>query len=66
MDELPLQRRINFLISEESLEMIFSRYTESFEVPLDNSKVGGENIEDFAKKDIMNIFHENQQNNVTN
>ena len=39
MDEDPLQRRIYFLIFVESLDMIFSQYTETFEVLLDYLKI---------------------------
>ena len=50
MDEDPLQRRIYFLTFAESLEMIFSQYTETCEVLLDYPKIGGDDIiEDFAK-----------------
>ena len=38
MDEDPLQRRIYFLTFVESLEMIFSQYTETCEVILDYPK----------------------------
>ena len=38
MDEDPLQRRIYFLSFVESLEMIFSQYTETCEVLLDYPK----------------------------
>ena len=51
MDEDPLQFRIYFLTFVESLEMIFSQYTETCEVLLDYSKIGGGDvIEDYAKK----------------
>ena len=50
MDEDPLQRRIYFLTFVESLEVIFSQYTETCEVLLDYPKIGGGNIiEDYAK-----------------
>ena len=39
MDEDPLQCRIYFLIFVESLEMIFSQYTETCEVLLDYPKI---------------------------
>ena len=53
MDEDPLQRRIYFLTFVESLEMIFSQYTETCEVLLDYPKIGGgDNIEDYEKKAI--------------
>ena len=59
MDEDPLQRQIYFLTFVESLEMIFSKYTEICEVILDYPKIGGDDIEDYAKKAIRNILHEN-------
>ena len=60
MDEDPLQRRIYFLTFVESLEMIFSQYTETCEVLLDYPKIGGDDIiEDYAKKAISNLLHAN-------
>ena len=59
MDEDPLQRRIYFLIFVESLEMIFSQYIENFEVIIDYPKIGGDDIEDYEKKSIRNLLHEN-------
>ena len=60
MDEDPLQRRIYFLTFVESLEMIFSQYTETCEVLLDYPKIGGDDIiEDYAKKAIRNLLHAN-------
>ena len=60
MDEDPLQRRIYFLAFVESLEMIFSKYTETCEVLLDYPKIGGDDdIEDYAKDAIRNILHAN-------
>ena len=60
MDEDPLQRRIYFLTFVESLEIIFSQYTETCEVILDYPKIGGDDIiEDYAKKAIRNILHAN-------
>ena len=51
MDEDPLQRRIYFLTFVESLEMIFSQYTETCEVLLGYPKIGGDDIiEDYAKR----------------
>ena len=56
MDEDPLQRRIYFLTCVESLEMIFSQYTETCEVLLDYPKIGGDDIiEDFVKR-LSGIF----------
>ena len=57
MDEDPLQRRIYILIFVESLEMIFSQYTENCEVIIDYPKIGGDYIEDYSKKAIRNILH---------
>ena len=40
--------------------MIFSQYTETWEVLLDYPKIGGDDvIEDYAKKATRNILHEN-------
>ena len=52
MDEDPLQRRVYFLTFIESLEMIFSRYTETCEVLLYYPRMGGEDIKDFAKMSL--------------
>ena len=58
MDEDPLQRRIYFLTFVESLEMIFSQYTETCEVLLDYPKIGGDDIiENYAEKAIRNLLH---------
>ena len=59
MDEDPLQRRIYFLTFVELLEMIFSQCTETCEVLLDYTKMGGDDVEDFSKKAIWNPFHAN-------
>ena len=60
MDWDPLQRRMYFLTFVESLEMIFSQYTETCEVLLDYPKIGGDDIiGDFAKKTIRNLLHAN-------
>ena len=60
MDEDPLQRQICFLAFIDSLDMIFSQYRETFEVLLDYPKIGGGGvIEDYAKKAIMKLLHEN-------
>ena len=57
MDEEPLQHRINFLTFVESLEMIFSQYTETCEVLLDYPKIGGDDIiEDYEKKCYQGSF----------
>ena len=39
--------------------MIFSQYTENCEVIIDNTKIGGDYIEDYAKKSISNPLHAN-------
>ena len=57
MDEDPLQRRMNFLTFVESLETIFSQYTEICEVIIDYPKIGGDDIEDYSKKAIGNILY---------
>ena len=60
MDEDPLQRRIYFLTLVESLDMISSQYTETFEVLLYYPKIGGDDIiEDFSKKAIRNLLQAN-------
>ena len=60
MDEDPLQRRIYFLTFVESLEIIFSQYTENCEVLLDYLKIGGDDIiEDYEKKAIIKLLHVN-------
>ena len=59
MDEDPLQRRICFPTFVESLEMILLQHTETCEVILDYPKIGGDDIEDFTKKAIRDILHEN-------
>ena len=59
MDKDPLQRRIYFLTFVESLEMIFSQYTETCEVLLDDPKTGGEYIEAFENNSIRNLLHTN-------
>ena len=59
MDEDPLQRQIYFLTFVESLEMIFSQFTENFEVILVSTKIRVDDIEDYTKKSIRNILHSN-------
>ena len=59
MDENPLQRQIYFLTLVESLDMILSQYKETCEVIKDYPKIGGPDIEDYAKNSIRNILHEN-------
>ena len=39
--------------------MIFSQYTETCEVITDYPKIGGNGIEDYAKRAIMNLLHAN-------
>ena len=46
MDEDLLQRRIYFLTFVESLEITFSQYTDSCEVIIDDTKKGGDDIEE--------------------
>ena len=60
MGEDPLQRRIYFLTFIESLDMIFSHYRENCEVLSYYTKIGGGDvIEDYTKKAIRNLLHEN-------
>ena len=60
MDEDPLQLRIYFLTFIESLEMIFSQYTETCEVLLYYPQIGGDDvIEDYEKKATRNLLHAN-------
>ena len=59
MDEDPLQRRIYFLTFIDSLDMIFSQYRETCEVLIDYPKIGGDDVEDYAKKAIRNLLHAN-------
>ena len=59
MDEDPLQRRIYFLTFLESLEMIFSQYTETCEIIIDYSKIGGDDIEYYSKNSIRNLLYAN-------
>ena len=55
MDEDPLQRRIYFLAFIDSLDMIFSQYRETCEIFLDYPKIGGDDVEDYAKR-LSEIF----------
>ena len=60
MDEGPLHRWIYFFTFIDSLEIIFSKYTETCEVLLDYPKIGGDDvIEDYSKKAIRNLLHSN-------
>ena len=59
MEEDALQHRIYFLTFVESLELIFSQYTETCEVLLDYPKIGGVDIKDVSKKAIRNLLHAN-------
>ena len=60
MYEDPLQCRIYFLTFIESLQMIFSQYTENCEVLLDYPKIEGNDIiEDCEKNAIRNLLHAN-------
>ena len=59
MNEDPLQRRIYFLTFIHSLDMIFSQYRETCEVLIDYPKIGGYHVEDYAKKAVRNLLHDN-------
>ena len=60
MDEDPLQRRIYFLTFIDLLDMIFSQYRETFQVLLDDPKIGGDGvIEDYEEKAIRNLLFAN-------
>ena len=59
MDEDPLPCRIYFLTFLDSLEMIFSQYKDTCEVILDYPKTEEDAIEDYEKKAIRDILHEN-------
>ena len=59
MDEDPLKHRIYFLTFVESLKIIFSLYTETCDVLIDYSKIGGDDIEDDEKNAIRNLLHAN-------
>ena len=60
MDKDLLQRRIYFLTFKDLLDMIFSKYRETFQVLLDYPKIGGGGvIESYAKKAIRNLLHAN-------
>ena len=50
MDEDPLRRQIYFLTFLESMEMVFSQYTETCEVIIDYPKIGWDDIEDYLKR----------------
>ena len=52
MDEDLLQCRIYSLTFAESLDMIFSQYTETCEVILDDPKIRGDDIEDDKKSSL--------------
>ena len=52
MDEDTLHRRIYFLTFVESLDIIFSKYTETCEVIIDYPKIGGDDIEDYEKRSL--------------
>ena len=59
MDEDPFQRQIYFLIFVESLETIFSHYTDTCVVVLDYPEIRGKDISKFKKEAIRNILHAN-------
>ena len=50
LDEDPLQRRIYFLTFIDSLNMVFSKYRETYEVIRDYPKLEGGNIKEYEKK----------------
>ena len=52
MDEDPIQRRIYYVTFVESLEMIFSQYTETCEFLLNYPKIGGDDIQGFEKRPL--------------
>ena len=56
MNEDPLQCRIYFLTFVESLEMIFSQYTETCEVLLDDPKIGGDDVIEYDSKRLPGTF----------
>ena len=39
--------------------MIFSQYRETYEVLLDHPKIGGDDVEDYGKKSIINLLYDN-------
>ena len=55
MDEDPLQRQKYFLTFVESQDMVYLQCTETCEVLLDYPRIGGKNIEGFAKI-LLKIF----------
>ena len=59
IDEDPLQHWIYFLTFIDSLDMIFSQYRETCEVLIYYPKIGGYDVEDYAKKAIRNLLHSN-------
>ena len=59
LDEYPLQHRIYFLTFIDSLNMIFSQYRETYEVLRDYPKMGGINVNYYAKTAIRNLSHAN-------
>ena len=50
LNEDPLQRWIYFLNFMESLEMIFSQYKKTFEVLLDYTIIGGEDVNIMSRR----------------
>ena len=59
LDEDPLQHRIYFLTFIDSLDMIFSQYSETCEILLDYPKMGGGGVKDYSKQAIRNLLHAN-------
>ena len=60
MYEDPLQRRIYFLTFVESLDVIFSQYTETCEVLLDYPKIGGDDVIEYYEDRCVLFFTHNQ------
>ena len=59
LDKDPLHCLIYFLSFIESLEMIFSKYRETFEVILYYPAIGGEDIKYYVNKATRNNLHAN-------
>ena len=64
MDEDPLHFRIYFLTFVESLEIIFSQYTETCEVMLYYPIKGGGAIEYYSKYSIRNLLTSKRTKNI--
>ena len=59
LDEDPLQRRIYFLVFNDSLNIVFSQYRQTYEVLRYYPKLEGENIKVYPKMAIRNLIHAN-------